>query len=99
VDRAGDAALITVIPAGGPIDEGTKDLVQVIRDDASSISGVHLEVTGETAIGLDTTALMTQALIKYVAVIVILSFLLMTVMFRSLLVRQHVHVRGRHVAT
>lgn len=86
VDRAGDAALITVIPAGGPIDEGTKELVQNIRDDASSISGVHLEVTGETAIGLDATALMTQALIKYVAVIVVLSFLLMMVMFRSLLV-------------
>jgi len=86
VDSSGDAALITVIPAGSPIDQGTKDLVQAIRDNASAISGVHLEVTGETAIGVDSTALMTRALINYVAVIVVLSFLLMMLMFRSLLV-------------
>ncbi|RKR73305.1 MMPL family transporter [Frondihabitans australicus] len=86
IDASGDAALITVIPDGSPIDTSTTDLVRAIRADASSISGVTLSVTGETAIGVDTTALMNQALIEYVAVIVILSFLLMIVMFRSLLV-------------
>jgi RND superfamily putative drug exporter len=86
VDKTDDAALITVIPTGSPIDENTTKLVQNIRADATSITGVHLEVTGETAIGLDMTTLMNQALIKYVAVIVLLSFILMIIMFRSLLV-------------
>lgn len=86
VDAAGDAALITVIPTGSPIDTSTTDLVQTIRDDASSVDGIHLEVTGETAIGVDMTAQMNQALIKYVVVIVVLAFLLMLLMFRSLLV-------------
>ncbi|ALE05749.1 RND transporter [Arthrobacter sp. ERGS1:01] len=86
VDPAGDAALITVIPTGDPIDQGTKDLVHTIRDNADTVTGVHVEVTGETAMGVDSTALMSAALVKYVAVIVILSFLLMMVMFRSLLV-------------
>ncbi|NQW91255.1 MMPL family transporter [Curtobacterium sp. VKM Ac-2861] len=86
IDTSGDTALFTVIPNGSPIDDGTKDLVHDIRDQADSVGGVHLEVTGETAIGLDTTAQMNKALIQYVVVIVVLSFLLLVVMFRSLLV-------------
>ena len=60
--------------------------MQDIRSDSTTIAGVQLEVTGETAIGLDLTTVMNQALIQYVLVIVILSFLLMILMFRSLLV-------------
>jgi RND superfamily putative drug exporter len=86
LDKTEDAALITVIPSGSPIDQGTTDLVHDIRSHASAVDGVHLQVTGETAIGLDMTALMEQAMIAYVAVIVLLSFILMIVMFRSLLV-------------
>lgn len=86
VDDSGDAALFTVIPDGSPIDDSTTDLVSDIRDRADAVSGVHLEVTGETAIGLDTTAQMNQALVLYIVVIVVLSFLLLVVMFRSILV-------------
>jgi RND superfamily putative drug exporter len=86
VTAAGDAALINVIPTGGPIDDSTKDLVHTIRDRADAIPGAHLEVTGETAIGIDSDADMRQALIQYIVVIVVLSFLLLTLMFRSLLV-------------
>jgi RND superfamily putative drug exporter len=86
VDKTGDAALVTVIPTGSPIDASTKTLVDDIRSDADSIAGVHLEVTGEAAIGIDLTDTMTKALIEYVIVIVVLAFLLMLMMFRSLLV-------------
>lgn len=82
--KTGDAALLTVIPTGGPIADSTKQLVTDIRDETTAISGVSVEVTGETAIGLDNTAQMNQSLVKYMIVIVALSFLLLIVMFRSL---------------
>jgi RND superfamily putative drug exporter len=78
--------LFTVVPTGGPIDDGTKDLVNEIRERADSIPGFHLEVTGETAMGVDYDAELNQALVEYVIVIVLLSFVLLTIMFRSLLV-------------
>lgn len=86
VNEAGDAALFTVISTGGPIADSTKHLVADIREDATGMRGVRLDVTGETAIGLDSTAQMNQALVKYLVVIVLLSFLLLVVLFRSLLV-------------
>jgi RND superfamily putative drug exporter len=83
---SGDAALVSIIPTGGPIDDVTKDLVHEIRENADTVSGVHLEVTGETAIGIDGDAALNAALIKYVIVIVVLAFLLLMLMFRSVLV-------------
>lgn len=82
----GDIARITLIPEGGPIDEQTKDLVHQIREDAGAVPGVHLEVTGETAIGIDQDASLMAALVKYIIVIVAISLVLLIVMFRSLLV-------------
>lgn len=83
---ADDAALLTVIPTDGPIADGTKQLVTDIRTHSTDVAGVDVQVTGETAIGLDNTARMNQALVTYIIVIVALSFLLLIVMFRSLLV-------------
>jgi RND superfamily putative drug exporter len=82
----GDVARITVIPTAGPIDDETKDLVHQIRDDADTIAGVHLEVTGETAIGIDGDAQLADALVKYVIVIVVISVLLLVLLFRSLVI-------------
>ncbi|WEO78070.1 MMPL family transporter [Cryobacterium sp. SO2] len=82
----GTMARIIIIPAESPIDEQTKDLVHSIRDDADAVTGVHLEVTGETAIGIDQDAALMSALIKYIIVIVVISMLLLIVMFRSLLI-------------
>jgi RND superfamily putative drug exporter len=81
-----DAALVTVIPEGSPIDDGTAILVSEIRDTGDSIPGVEVEVTGETAIGVDSDTMLRDALIQYLIVIIGLSFLLLIVMFRSLLV-------------
>ncbi|TCO22293.1 RND superfamily putative drug exporter [Kribbella steppae] len=81
-----DAALVTVVPRGGPIDDSTKDLVTTIRDQAGTISGVDLQVTGETAIGIDSDAMLHKALIEYVILIVGMSLLLLILMFRSLLI-------------
>lgn len=86
VTETGDAALITVIPRGGPIDDSTKDLVHLIRDNLDTIPGDQIRVTGETAIGIDGDAALNAALIKYVIVIVALALVLLVLMFRSILV-------------
>ncbi len=86
ISASGDFARIVVIPERGPIDDATKDIVHQIREDADAISGVHLEVTGETAIGIDQDEQLMQALIKYVIVIVVISVVLLIVLFRSLLI-------------
>ena len=86
INAEGDYARITVIPTGGPIDDSTTELVHTLRDGADSIPGVHLEVTGEAAIGIDQTEALNQALITYVIVIVLISLALLVLMFRSLLV-------------
>ena len=80
-----NAALVTAVPRGGPIDDATKNLVTNIRDQAGTI-GVSLAVTGETAIGIDSDAKLHKALIEYVVLIVGLSLVLLILMFRSLLI-------------
>jgi RND superfamily putative drug exporter len=84
ISAAGDMARIVVIPEGGPIDPQTKDLVHSIR--AEAYAGIDVEVTGETAIGIDSDQNMMRALVKYIVVIVVISLILMIVLFRSLLI-------------
>jgi len=86
VTAQGQAIRYIVVPELGPIDQNTKDIVHELRADADAISGVHLEVSGETAMGIDQDEEMKEALIKYVVVIVAISLVLLIVLFRSLLV-------------
>lgn len=86
VSASGDLARIIVTPVGGPVDDSTKNVVHEVRANADATDGVHLEVTGEAAIGIDQDAALSDALIKYVIVIVVISLALMVVMFRSLLI-------------
>jgi RND superfamily putative drug exporter len=86
ISASGNLARITLIPSGGPLDDSTKDLVHELRDRADSVNGVHLEVTGETAIGIDQDAALNAALVKYILVIVLISMALLVLMFRSLLI-------------
>jgi len=85
VSSDGDAVTYNVVPTGSPIDEHTVGLVSAVRDDAS-VAGVTLQVTGEAAIYIDEDAALNQALIKYVILIAVLSLVLLTVLFRSLLI-------------
>ncbi|WP_306205153.1 MMPL family transporter [Actinoplanes sp. RD1] len=79
VNPAGDTAIIQVIPASGPDDEKTTDLVHAIRDH-------DLMVTGLTAVNIDISSRVGDALGPYLAVIVVLAFLLLMLLFRSVLV-------------
>jgi RND superfamily putative drug exporter len=88
-NEAGDAALFSAVPATGPNDEATKDIVQTIRAERPALeadTGAAFEVTGSTAMNIDVAQALQDALVPYLAVIVLLSLLLLLVVFRSVLV-------------
>nr|WP_222108696.1 MMPL family transporter [Streptomyces cupreus] len=82
-------AVIQVVPEGGPQDESTQDLVDVIRDNASAIereTGAAVSVTGTTAIGIDVSDRLSASLLPFAAVVVGLCLILLLLVFRSLVV-------------
>lgn len=80
------AALITLIPASGPEDEKTVDLVHSIRDTVADADGAEVYVTGNTAVSIDVSQKLNDALPVYLALVVGLAFVLLVLVFRSLLV-------------
>ncbi|RKS76155.1 RND superfamily putative drug exporter [Actinomadura pelletieri DSM 43383] len=88
-DRTGTTAVLSATPSTAPTDQRTKDLVQDIRSGRPAIesaAGATFEVTGATALNIDVGAKMQRALIPYLATIVGLAFLLLLLVFRSVLV-------------
>lgn len=88
-NKAGDAATITVIPKDRPSSTETEQVVHAIRDagaDIKSDTGAEVLVTGATAMNIDFSQKMNDALLPYLALVVGLAFLLLMVVFRSLLV-------------
>ncbi|MEW1642545.1 MMPL family transporter [Streptomyces sp. NPDC091219] len=88
-NKAGDTALFSAVPATGPNDEHTKDLVRAIRSERAALergTGATFEVTGSTAMNIDVAEALQAALVPYLAVIVVLALLLLLVVFRSVLV-------------
>ncbi|MEU8523264.1 MMPL family transporter [Streptomyces sp. NBC_01216] len=81
-NKAGDTATITVIPKDRPSSVATEELVHDIRD----ATGDDVLVTGATAMNIDFSQKMNDALVPYLALVVGLAFLLLMVVFRSLLV-------------
>ncbi|MBT2394227.1 MMPL family transporter [Streptomyces sp. ISL-1] len=81
-NKAGDTSMITVIPKDRPSSVETEDLVHSIR----SGSGDDVLVTGATAMNIDFSQKMNDALLPYLALVVGLAFLLLMVVFRSVLV-------------
>ncbi|MEV4329858.1 MMPL family transporter [Streptomyces sp. NPDC049597] len=82
LNKAGDTAVITVVPKDRPSSVATEELVQDIRDR----SGDEVLVTGATAMNIDFSQKMNDALLPYLALVVGLAFLLLMVVFRSVLV-------------
>lgn len=82
-----DTGIIQVIPEGGPDSEATKALVAEIRDkhdDFQRQYGVDLAVTGQTAVGIDISDTLAKALLPFGLLVVGLSLVLLTMVFRSL---------------
>ncbi|OAD97616.1 MMPL family transporter [Arthrobacter sp. OY3WO11] len=85
ISQSGTAALISVLPAEGPAEDSTKDLVHDIRERATNL-GAAVSVTGETAVSIDVDQKLSEALVTYIAVIVGLALILLIILFRSILV-------------
>ncbi|GAA0938779.1 MMPL family transporter [Actinocorallia libanotica] len=85
-NEAGTTALVAVIPATGPTDTATEDTVHAIRDKVADVRGAEIALTGATAIGIDISAKLADALPVYLLLVVGLSVLLLMLVFRSVLV-------------
>ncbi|MDH6450808.1 MULTISPECIES: MMPL family transporter [unclassified Streptomyces] len=88
-NKAGDTATITVVPGSKPSSAQTEDLVHAIRDQGAGVrsdTGANVLVTGTTAMNIDFSQKLSDALIPYLALVVGLAFLLLIVVFRSILV-------------
>lgn len=89
MNRDRTTAMFSVIPKSGPTDIETQDLVHEIRDTAGPTeaeTGAQLLISGSTAMNIDFSEKLNDALIPYLALVVGLAFVLLTVVFRSILV-------------
>ncbi|MDH3019192.1 hypothetical protein BJF87_00825 [Gordonia sp. CNJ-863] len=89
LNEARDTAKITIIPSTAPSDEATPQLVQTLRDmepRVAAATGISYGVTGQTAIELDISDRLSDSLIPYLLVVVGLAFILLIIVFRSILV-------------
>ena len=89
-NAAGNTAILAVVPRTGPADARTATLVHRLRDDvippAVRGSGVDVAVAGNTAMNIDISDKLTDALPMFMAVVIGLTMLLLMVVFRSILV-------------
>ncbi|WP_329334941.1 MMPL family transporter [Streptomyces sp. NBC_01352] len=89
LNRTKDTAVLTAVPRTAPNSGETKDLVHAIRGEVSGVeadTGAAVLVTGTTAMNIDISEAMSDALIPYLTVVIGLAVLLLTVVFRSVLV-------------
>ena len=75
-----------VYPKTAPQDEATADLVTRLRDDVLPATGIQVNVGGFTAGGIDFATYISGRLPLLIGAVLVLSFLLLMVVFRSLLV-------------
>lgn len=81
--------MISITPKTGPDDTKTKDLVKAIRDKSNQTEkkdGIELMVTGTAAMNIDIVQKLSDALPVFAALIVGLAYVLLVLVFRSLLI-------------
>ncbi|MBI3647600.1 MAG: MMPL family transporter [Actinobacteria bacterium] len=85
-----EIALIQIYPASAPQDAATTDLIHHLRDQvipkATAGSGIKVYVGGITAIFADFASVLTSKLPIFIGTVVLLSFLLLSIVLRSLVV-------------
>jgi RND superfamily putative drug exporter len=89
-NQSGDAAILTIIPTAAPQDEATQQLIHDLRDralpPAVQGTGVRAYVAGGTAAFIDIGDRITERLPLFFGAVIGLSFVLLMVVFRSLVV-------------
>ncbi|RRR98557.1 MMPL family transporter [Glycomyces terrestris] len=85
-NQAGDTLLVTVIPEAAPADEATNQLVHDIRGVLADDTDADWAVTGATALNIDISDNLNDALLPYMLIVVGLAALILLLVFRSILV-------------
>ncbi|MEU7009104.1 MMPL family transporter [Streptomyces sp. NPDC046332] len=88
-NKAGDTAILNVVPETGPTEKKTEELVRELRDTAGDLersTASRILVTGQPAMFIDFSQTLDDALLPYLGLVVGLAFLLLMVVFRSVLV-------------
>jgi RND superfamily putative drug exporter len=85
-----DLGIVQIIPEAAQADPATAALVREIRSSADALEQRHgvddLLVTGHTAVTIDVSDRLAGALLPFGVVVVGLSLILLTVVFRSIAV-------------
>jgi RND superfamily putative drug exporter len=86
----GDVILVEVFPTTAPQAAATTNLIYHLRDDTIpqvvGNSGVKILVGGDTAIFVDFAHVLSAKLPLFIALVVLLSFLLLSIVFRSIVI-------------
>ena len=89
-DKSGTAAVFSVTPKTSPSAYATQDLVNSLRDktipDATHGAGLTAYVGGTTASNIDLATKIGDKLFLVIGIVVLLSFVLLTLAFRTVLV-------------
>ncbi len=89
-DKSGTAAVFSVTPKTSPSAYATQDLVNHLRDktipEATQGAGLTAYVGGTTASNIDLATKIGDKLFLVIGIVVVLSFLLLTLAFRTVLV-------------
>jgi RND superfamily putative drug exporter len=85
-----EVAFISVVPTTAPQAAATTNLIYHLRNDtvpqAVGNSGVKVLVGGDTAIFVDFAHVLSAKLPLFIALVVLLSFILLSIVFRSLII-------------
>ncbi len=88
-NETADTAIIQVIPESAPDSPATKDVVERIRELAPDIAadyGTPIAVTGYTAVTIDISNRLNDALVPFSLIVVGLSIVLLLLVFRSVFI-------------
>ncbi len=89
-NEAGDTALLQLVATTSPQDKASEDLVDTLRREsipaATSGTGLDIKVGGVVPVSLDSTRGVAARLPLFIGGVVLLSFLLLMMVFRSVLV-------------
>ncbi|MDQ4113813.1 MAG: MMPL family transporter [Actinomycetota bacterium] len=89
-NRTADLGLVVIYPTTEKSDPATASLVKEIRADSADLEkrfGIEdVMVTGQTAVAIDVSARLSGAILPFGAVVVGLSLILLTIVFRSIAV-------------
>ena len=90
VNEAGDLAIVTLTPTTAPQDKETSQLLERLREDiipaAVGDSKVEVSVTGSTPMTEDVSTRLQDRMPYFLAAVIGLSFLILMLVFRSVLV-------------